>query len=258
MPTAVEVNPVPGPGWNAQGAFSFPAIWSTVAGFRAPDSALSTSTFVTIFFEETACCNMLQQGTPVAVGPGQFQVSEDIGVRFFSSTTNRLGVQLDSSRTLYGVRGDLSVFKRIRPVHPELQELTTSRVLSDNDFSVKMHVKMFEWIQYGLSDGKKRGADGLLSAQTGNNAKAIDGFQRGSTALDQMMAPDPNMRPGMSDDDRAAYIKKRRSQWIDKLNIARNGFRGNPIPEKQFTKFWEFFLPDDFLVAPTSYIAHGF
>jgi hypothetical protein len=258
MPTAVEVNPVPGPGWNATGAFSFPSIWSTVAKYRAPDSALSTSMFVTVFFEETACCNMLQQGTPVAVGPGQFQVSEDIGVRFFSSPKNFLGLQLDSSRTLYGVRKDLTVFKRTKQIHPELQELTTSRVLSDNDFSVKMHIKMFEWIQNGLSDGKQHSRDGLLSAQTGNNATAMDGFRKGSTALDQLMAPDSNARPGMSNGDRATYIQKRRSEWVQNLNIARRGFRGNPIPEKQFAKFWEFFLPDDFLIAPAGYIAHGF
>jgi hypothetical protein len=219
---------------------------------------MSTAMFVTVFFEETACCNMLQQGTPVAVGPGQFQVSEDIGVRFFSDPQNFLGEQLDSSRTLYGVNLDLTVFKRTRALHPELPELTSSRILQDNDFSVKMHVKMFQWIQVGRADGKPKGLDGLLSAQTGNNAVAIQAFRNGASELDQLMLPDPNIRPGWTGDDWTVYLPKRRSEWIQKLNTARRGFKHNPIPEKQFAKFWDFFLPDGFLQSPMGYLTRGF
>ncbi len=258
MPTAVEVNPVPGPGWNAKGAFTFPGIWSAVEKHRPPNFPMSTSMFVTVFFEETACCNMLQQGSPVAIGPGQFQISEDIGVRFFSSPQNFLGEQYDSSMTLFGVNADLSIFKRSKPLHPELTALSTSRILDDNDFSVEMHVKLFRWMQMGFSDGKPKGLDGLLSGQTGNNAAAKKAFGDGAGQLDLLMQPDPNVKPGWSNDEWAAYTKKRRSEWVFKLNIARRGFKGNPIPEKQFSKFWEFFLPDGFIQAPMSYLTRGF
>jgi len=258
MATAQDVNPVPGPGWSASGAFDLPTIWSTVAKHRPPNFPMSISMFVTVFFEETACCNMLQQGSPVAIGPGQFQISEDIGVRFFSNPNNFLGEQYDSSCTLFGVRGDLTIFKRTKPLHPELTALSTSRILDDNDFSVKMHVKLFQWMQMGLSDGKPKGLDGLLSAQTGNNATAKRAFGDGASALDQMMLPDPNVKPGWSNDEWATYIKKRRSEWVQKLNVARRGFKNNPIPEQQFSKFWEFFLPDGFIQSPTGYMTWGF
>ena len=258
MATAQDVNPVPGPGWRSEGAFEFPSMWSMVGKHRPPTFAMSTSMFVTVFFEETACCNMEQQGMPVATGPGQFQISEDIGVRFFASPSNMLGQQFDSSMTLYGVNNDLTIFKRTKPLHPELTQLSRSRILDDNDFSVKMHVKLFEWMALGLSDGKTKGLDGLLSAQTGNNGKAKEEFGKGAGAIDRLMLPDPKVRPGMSNDEWAAYIAKRRTEWIFNLNIARRGCRGNPIPEKGFTKFWEFFLPDGFIQSPAGYLAYGF
>jgi hypothetical protein len=214
--------------------------------------------FVTVFFEETACCNMLQQGSPVAIGPGQFQISEDIGVRFFSNSNNLLGELYDSSCTLFGVKQDLTIFKRTKPLHPELAALSTSRILNDNDFSVKMHVRLFEWISLGLSDGKAKGLDGLLSAQTGNSAAAKKAFGDGAAALDQMMLPDPNVRVGWSKSEAAAYTAKRRSEWIFNLNTARRGFKKNAIPEKQFSKFWEFFLPEAFILSPAGYLASGF
>src|SRR5882724_9974944 len=151
MATANDVNPVPGPGWRAGGAFDFPTMWGTIEKFRPPNFVASTSVFMAVFFEETACCNMEQQGTPVAIGPGQFQISEDIGVRFFSNTNNLLGENWDSSCTLFDVRKDLTVFKRTKPLHPELTPLSTSRILSDNDFSVEMHVKLFQWMSLGRS-----------------------------------------------------------------------------------------------------------
>src|SRR5882724_8441906 len=166
MATAQDVNPVPGPGWRAEGAFDFPSIWGMVEKHRPPNFPASTSTFLAIFFEETACCNMEQQGKPVATGPGQFQISEDIGVHFFCDSKNMLGEQYDSSMTLYGVNQDLTIFKRTKPLHPELTQLSRSRILDDNEFSVKMHIKLFQWMSLGLSDGKTRGLDGLLLAQT--------------------------------------------------------------------------------------------
>lgn len=258
MATVQDVNPVPGPGWRADGAFDFPNMWSTIEKFRPPNFAVPTSIFMAIFFEETACSNMEQQGTPVAIGPGQFQISEDIGVRFFASPDNGLGQQFDSSMTLYGVNQDLTVFRRTKPMHPELSPLSRSRILDDNDFSVQMQVKLFQWVSLGLSDGKVRGLQGLLSAQTGNNQTAVDGFKACAAAIDRLMLPDPKVRPGWSNEEWKKYIKKRRTEWIWNMNIARRGFRGNPIKEEGFEKFWEFFLPDGFIQSPTGYMTLGY
>lgn len=110
-----------------------------------------------IFFEDTAPSKMLQQGTPVGISPGQFKVSEHIGVRFFAAADNGLGQQLDSTLTLYGVKQDLTVFKRTTPLHPELTPLSMSRILDDNDFSIKMQIRRFQRLSLGLSDGKPKG-----------------------------------------------------------------------------------------------------
>ncbi len=258
MATAADVNPAPGPGWRTAGAFNFPNMWSMIDKFRPPNFVVSTSIFMAIFFEETACCNMEQQGKPIAIGPGQFQISEDIGVRFFADPRNGLGETYDSSMTLFGVNPNLTVFKRTKPLHPELTQLGNTRILNDNDFSVKMHVMLFRWMSLGYGDGKAKTLPGLLSAQTGNNSTAASGFTACAKAIDNLMLPDPKALPGMSNADWAKYIKKRRTEWIWNLNIARREFRGNPVPEKDHDKFWEFFLPDGFIQSPTGYLAYGF
>jgi hypothetical protein len=54
------------------------------------------------------------------------------------------------------------------------------------------------------------------------------------------------------------YYAKRRSGFIRALNIARR-FRNNPIPDRaDYQKFWEFFLPDEFLRDPSTYMILGF
>jgi hypothetical protein len=62
------------------------------------------------------------------------------------------------------------------------------------------------------------------------------------------MCPAPRLSPD-PDVEWEAYIAKRRKQYIKALNTAPQQFRNNPVPE-HYTKFWEFFLPDDFLMCP--------
>lgn len=72
------------------------------------------------------------------------------------------------------------------------------------------------------------------------------------------MLPDPKAKPGMSNADWAHYIKKRRSEWIWNLNIARKAFRNKPVREEGFEKIWGFFLPDGFIQSPSGYMAYGY
>lgn len=258
MPTANEVDKVPGPGWSPGGAFDLPGIWATVEKHRPTDLPISTAMFVTICYEETACCNMVQNTSPVAIGPGQFQASEDIGVRFFASDDNGMGSQMDSSMMLMAVRKDNTVYWRTKRAHPELPLLTRERILGDNDFSIKMHLKYFQWLHLGKANGQAKGRQGILAAQTGNNSIAIQAFADGATELSKMLRPDPAIRQDWSKEQWQAYLPKRRAAFAFALNTARRGFHGNPIKYDDFTKFFEFFLPDKFLMEKAGYMGTGF
>ncbi len=256
MVTAQDVFPQPFL-WQAAGAFDLPTIWSTVERHRPSDLPVSTSLFVTICFEETACCNIVQGQTPAAMGPGQFQISAPIGVQYFAARDNMLGMQVDSSETLLSVRNDDTVFQAGKS-KSKLPPLSRRRVLDDNDFSVKMHVKFFEWLHLGRSNGQTLGLEGLLDAQTGGNPKAKQAFRKGASALDAVLAPDPRVRLDWSESEWKSYLPKRRAEFAAALNTAKSEFRGNPVGFSNFPKFWEFFLPDAFLKSPMGYLKYGF
>jgi hypothetical protein len=206
---------------------------------------------------------MLQQGTPAAAGPGQLQLSEDDKIEFMAcpspSKENFMGEKLDSSMTLTAVnQANAQIIHRAKRLHPELPELARSRVLKDNDFSVKMHVKFFQWLTRGFGpDGKQKGFEGLLGAQTGGNKTQNDAFRTGGNLIAAMMGPDPRAKLSWTTAEWKAYYPMRRKEFATALNSARGAIQNNPVPTSN-TKFWEFFLPEGFLQSPTGYMSLGY
>jgi hypothetical protein len=152
-------------------------------------------------------------------------------------------------------------FVRPRRLHPELKELSKDRILADNVFAIKMHLQFFRWHsarRSANSGGKRVGLDGTLAAQVGDaNMAAVNHFKQAGTELDKLMQPDPTIDMSWSGTEWKPYCVKRRSQFISALNIARR-FRNNQIPDRaDYRKFWEFFLPDEFLMAPNAYVILG-
>lgn len=206
---------------------------------------------------------MVQQGKPIGIGPGQLQVSEYGKVVFFacphSNQNNFMGAHYDSSNTVMAVdqntmhaswRG-FSLFPKEKYPHLNLQTLTRDKILNDNDFSVKMHVMYLYWLTLGYGDGKPKTLGGLLTAQTGiSNVKAQPLFMNGTAALVKAMQPDPTINYSWSNTEWKAYYARRRDEFKQALNIAR-GFHDNKVPvTPDYDKFWEFFLPDEFLKNP--------
>src|SRR5215470_10404510 len=192
MLTAQDVDRGPGL-WRAAGAMNFFDFWRAAVNHRAPGHPFSLEVFVSLCFEETACSNVKQGGKPIALGPGQLQVSEDEKVYFFAgadivdrnvSHENFLGIKVDSSKTTWAVRQDKTVFMRDTPMFPKLPPLEMERVLADNDFAIKMHWKYWDWLRngYGRSQKPVSSMGGLLDAQTGGNKKANDAFIAGGAA----------------------------------------------------------------------------
>src|SRR5438067_841732 len=216
MVTAGQVDNPPF-GWNADGAMSLPEIWSTIEQYRPANFVAPASVFATIFYEETACCNMLQIKTPAAIGPGQLQVSEGGKMDFFAcqdpQKDNFLGAKLDSSMTIWAVnQKDATVFKRNKAKFPDLPPLTQDMILKDNEFSVKMHVKFFQWMSRGFGPDKKaKGLDGLLSMQAGDaNAGAPALFKSTAAALDGLMYRDASVDYKWTDSEWKSYYGRRR------------------------------------------------
>jgi|WetSurMetagenome_2_1015567.scaffolds.fasta_scaffold151784_1 hypothetical protein len=288
MVTAYEVDAPPYEnGWDKKGALSLPEAWLLVEKYRPPNLPISTAMFITIFFEETAICNVLQYKDPIGIGPGQLQVSEHDKVIFFAcpfmGTDNFLGECWDSSQTCKApvpgtTRAEWRPFSLLNKVkfprdkfpHLEyLQPLKQDRILLDNEFSIKMHVRYFKWIMLGYADvrvveeekkrnpnsqsppPRKRNLDGMLNAQTGANPRANHLFTEGEKALQKLMKPDPMINWSWSEAEWKKYILNRRNEFKDALNVARK-FHDNQVPTTpRYDKFWEFLLPDEFIKNPT-------
>ena len=264
MVTAEQVDAIPGRGWNAKGALNLPEIWSLTAKYMPANFPMPVSVFVSICFEETACCNMLQQETPAAIGPGQLQVSEIGKVDFFADKephqNNFLGVGWDSSMTLLAVDQRTGrTIPRHTPLHPDLTPLRRDYILALNEFSVRMHVNFFRWLSLGYGrDGEAKGLTGLLAAQTGGrNLAAGEAFKNGGRQIAKLMDPDTRINYGWTQEAWNKYYALRREEFRNALNVSRKAIKGNAVP-KDRVKFWEFFLPDEFLQSPRGYIKLGF
>jgi hypothetical protein len=271
---ASEVSRAP-QGWRESGAFNFPELWWTTQRYRATDLPITPAIFMAICFEETACCNLQQGDTPVAAGPGQLQVSDDDKVMFFAGAQDRenfMGGRWDSSQTTWAADTNNKVFKRQKPTFPDLQPLTMDFILSNNPFSVQMHLKYFQWLMngYGRSGKPVSGLGGLLLAQTGGgkNAKAGALFVQGGEKIETVMKNGLpySKRKDLSRKEIGDYIVKRRAEFAAAITFARVEFKGKDangvaiggVPLSLFGSFWKFFLPDPFLEDPEGYLLCGF
>jgi len=264
MLTATDVDRGPGL-WRAAGAMNFFDFWRASVNHRAPGHPLSLEVFVSLCFEETACSNVAQGGKPVALGPGQLQVSEDEKVYFFAgasivdpsvSRENFLGMKVDSSMTTWAVKKDLTVFKRGKPMFPDLPPLTMERVLNDNDFAIKMHWRYFDWLRNGngRSQTPVSSVGGLLDAQTGGNKKANEAFIAGGAAIRKALDNGMDWADlvKLGDSEKQTYVTKRRAEVAAAIQVGAIGFRGKNAAAglKAFPKFWEFFLPGEYFLEP--------
>ncbi len=259
-------------GWRADQAFDFPELWWTYEMFRA-GLPITPAIFVALCFEETTCCNLQQGAKPIAAGPAQLQVSEDDKVQFFAGSEGRenfMGGRWDSSQTTWAVDAKGHISMRQTASFPDLKKLKMDYILSNKEFSVKMHVKYFQWLQNGMSGKPVSGLGGLLKAQTGGgkNLKAGPLFIQGGQKIDEVMKNGLpwSTRKDMSKKALADYIVKRRSEFATAIQFARVEFKGKDskgvsiggVPMSLFGSFWQFFLPDPFLEDPPGYLLCGF
>jgi hypothetical protein len=264
MFTAKDVDRGPGL-WSADGAMNFFDFWRVSVSHRAPGHPVSLEVFVSLCFEETACSNVAQGGKPIALGPGQLQVSEDDKVYFFAGVSivdpsatrdNFLGMNVDSSKTTWAVRQDKTVYMRDTAMFPKLPPLAMKRVLADNDFAIKMHWRYWDWLRNGNGRSQKpvSSVGGLLDAQTGGNKKANDAFIAGGAAIRQALdnGLDWSQVAKLSDSEKQAYVIKRRAEVAAAIQVGAIGFRGKDAGAgvKYFPKFWEFFLPAEGFLDP--------
>lgn len=263
MVTAAQVDVQPCTGWKASQALNFPETWSLAQRHRDSKLPMGVATFMAICFEETACCNIVQESDPIAIGPGQLQASEHGKVEFFAGARgkdNFLAHSWDSSMTLMKVvkvGGKLVGRWRGAPKYPNLPALTQDVVLGNHSFSIEIHLKYFQWLAAGHADDKpKKELSSLLSAQTGNDAKASAAFQQGGAAIAGLVRLDPRIDRSWTDEQWRSYFAMRRLEFANALNKARVAIKGNPVPLSN-VKFWEFFLPDDFLRDPAGCVLFG-
>lgn len=263
MLTASQVTHAP-QRWRAAGAMNFPDFWATCTRHREANHPISIEVFIALCWEETFCSNMAQGGKPIALGPGQLQVSEDEKVYYFAGLDivdqktpreNFLGTRWDTSLTTWAVGKDLKVSLRsasILPASLGLKPMTKDDVLGNNDFAIKMHWRYFDWLRNGngRNQASISSANGLLDAQTGGNKTANQAFLDGGSAIREAMNRNLPFTEilSMNDKDRKDYIQKRRADMAAGIQAGGIAFRGKSAAAgvKFFPQFWEFFLPDEY------------
>lgn len=224
--------------WVEKQAWDFPTIWDAIE--RNNKSKIPNEMVAVIFFEETSFVNCQQAGkNGPAVGFGQIEVGNRDKVPFYRWLSDNKGETdwtvsdlLMSELTKVQLSGPALLEKR------NLQERVRTKMLGSNEYSVKISCQYFEWL--GTAAGKDQ--SGIINAQIGTHLEYRTRFQLGYDALKAARAA-----AGM---DRA----KLRTQYIDALNLAKRRqaseskeHKNNPIPEKDYTVFWDWVLPAEYL-----------
>lgn len=256
-------------GWTPAQARSIPGTWWSVEKSLNPQMPVRVSMFVGIFFEETGCCNMVQDQHPFAIGPGQLQLSDYPQRHFVAGQTarkemkeNGLGGVWDSSQMLKSSDKGTPV-----PVRPGLKPLTRDMVLSDFDFSVALSTKMFEWEWkgYGVSGKQYTSESALVSiGQLGGQSAevrrtALQAFTQCANDLDALVREKPVLPFGPDGSLPASFYETRRRRFAEVLNRPRALVREpHTIPYSGFEEFWKFMLPDGFIENPSGYLLLGF
>lgn len=256
-------------GWVLSQARNLPETWASIEKSRSPGLPVRTSTILVIFFEETACSNIVQLKHPYAIGPGQLQLSDYPQRHFVAGQTaggrredNGLGGVWDSHQMLKSTDKSPP-----RPVRPDLKPLTREMVLADFDFSVALSTKMFEWEWkgFGVSGKRYQTEDALVSVtQLGGQSSSVRttallAFRHAANQLEALMnekielpfQPDGSLPP--------SFYDKRRRRFADILNRPRILVKQpSAIPYDTFKGFWAWFLPDGFVENPRGYMRWGY
>lgn len=254
---------------------NLPDFWKVCSKYREPTHPISLYTFTSLCWEETFFCNIQQGDCPIALGPGQLQVSEYDKVFFFAGINraafeekpprivhqeNYLGERWDSSMRTYAVLPDLSKYKRAKSLFAGISDLNLDpldekRILGDNDFAIKMHWRYFDWIRNGNGGNQVESEGGLLDAQTGANKKANHAFISGGREIANALnrGADLNELWSMTIEDKEKYIKERRADLAAAIQSGGIQYKGDSVRAgiTFFPTLWEFLLPDEmFLPDP--------
>jgi len=196
--------------WEEDKALNFFEIYKKICVHHPSSHAISREMIVLIFFEETGFCNVRQsRGTGPAVGFGQVEIYNPDKIPFFAW----LGFNSDRN-------------KRNSP----LPLITPERITSDNDLSVKISCKYFQW----LVSERDKSTLGALQAQTGGGANL--------TIIPVWLNAERELKSVIHSGDRMKLIRA--------LNMARSGGpHPNPIRYDWFKAYWDFTVPESELIS---------
>ena len=199
--------------WKESQALNLPDILRKIREHHPTGHTVPCEMIAVIFFEETGFCNRQQVTKGGGKGPGngfgQLQIYDRDKIPFFETL---------------GFNSDRYDKKSKYPL------ITPGLITGNNDLAVKIHCKYFQWLvrTKGLS------LKGALGAQTGGGANKsyIPLFIEGTRLLKN-----------------ALHAISERKPLIDALNYARaKGFHKNPILADRYEQYWEFTIPDEFLI----------
>jgi len=195
--------------WEEDKALNFFEIYNKVCVHHPKGHPISREMIVLIFFEETAFSNVRQsRGTGPAVGFGQMEIYNPDKIPFFE------WLGFNSDRKKHDSR---------------LPLITPERISNDNDLSVKISCKYFQW----LVSEKGKSTHGALQAQTGGGANL--------SFIPVWLNAEKELKSVLYSADRMKLIKA--------LNQARSGGpHPNPIPFELFKAYWDFTLPESELI----------
>jgi hypothetical protein len=197
-----KINPKPFL-WDEDKALNFFEIYNRISVHHPAGHPVSREIIALIFFEETAFSNVRQnKGSGPAVGFGQMEIYNHDKIPFFEW----LGFNSDRRKS------------------SRLPLITPDRIVNDNDFSVQLTCKYFQW----LVEKQGKSTIGALQAQTGGGANLafVPLWQSAEQELKKVIFSGDRIR------------------IINALNRARSGGpHPNPIPLKQFKAYWDFTVP---------------
>ena len=192
--------------WEENKALSFFEIYRKICGHYSVNPFISREMIALIFFEETGFSNVRQnRGTGPAVGFGQMEIYNHDKIPFFE------WLGFNSNR-----------WDRKSP----LRLITPEQITNDNDLSVKITCKYFDW----LLGVKGKSTMGALEAQTGGGANR--------TIIPCWLNAERELKSVIRSGDRMKLIRA--------LNMARSGGpHPNPIKYEWYQAYWEFTVPNN-------------
>jgi hypothetical protein len=238
--------------WDSSAALSIRDICKKLSTYLWTSQPVTREHMLVIFFHETGFSNIKQaKNSGPAVGFGQMEIFNDDKIPFFKWLAPGFDSVTFNPKTPPAIQ---KAKKDKNGILPTMEKLTDGRVLSDDDFAIKMHCKYFEWLfneGYSKSLPTQKGIkslDGMLSAQTGGgNEPFIDIFRDGGTNLAAAIKTRKRIDIINALNDIRWYYPdaKGPSKGVE-TREAKNGrtLVHYPIPLKRFPKYWDFTLPE--------------